>query len=137
MNSLFTAIYDHFKAIPYSGLYANIGGRLYLNVSPQGATFPHCVYFIVSDYDALDYSDETEEISIQFNIFSEKNSAAEAGNLLEDLKSMFDGCDISVSGWHVLNFQRNFVIPNNDFSQKPFVHGYSVEYDVLLEKLRP
>ena len=136
MNSLNAGIWNHFSATTGSGFYSDLSGRMHLNHAPQGETFPYCVYFSVSDINDLDFSEEHEDFSIQFNIFSQNNSAIEAGNLLESLKTMFDNCSLTVTGWRHLQFQRNFTIPNNDFSQVPPVHGYSVEYDVLLEKAR-
>ncbi len=136
MNSLFTAIWDRFATTTGSGFYNDVSGRMYLNHAPQESTFPYCVYFSVSDFDDLDFTDEREDFLMQFNIFSDKNSATEAGDLLESLKTMFDNCSLTVTNWRHLQFQRNLVIPNNDFSQVPPIHGFSIEYDVLLEKTR-
>jgi len=136
MNSLFTALYNHFSATTGSGFYNDVSGRMYLNIAPQEATFPYCVYFSVSDVDDLDFSDEHEDFLIQFNIFSQNNSASEAGDLLESLKTMFDDASLTVTGWRHLEFQRSSVTPNNDFGQVPPIQGYSVDYDVLLEKER-
>ena len=136
MNALYRAVMVHFGLTPDSGFYDDIGGRLYLNHAPQEATFPYCVFFMVSDDTDPDFTDEHEEITLQFNIFSQENSALEAGNLLESLKTMFDYCHLNVLGWSHLDFRRESVNPNNDFTQVPPIHGYSVMYDVLLEKKR-
>jgi len=90
MNSLFTAIWDRFSSTTASGFYNDLSGRMYLNHAPQETTFPFCVYFVVSDFDELDFAEEREDFAMQFNVFSENNSATEAGNLLESLKAMFD-----------------------------------------------
>lgn len=136
MNELFKAVWDRFVTTTGSGLYDDIGGRLYHNVAPQQATFPYCVYFSVDDTNELDFSDDREEFLLQFNIFSQNNSAVEAGDLLSSLKTMFDNCNLNVTDWRHLRFKRNFVIPNNAFEQVPPVMGYSVEYNVLLERAR-
>jgi hypothetical protein len=136
MNSLFKSIWNHFSATTGSGFYNDISGRLYHNVAQQEEIFPYCVYFSVDDIDELDFTDEREDFTIQFNIFSQNNSAMEAGNLLESLKTMFDNCSLTVTGWNHLQFQRDGVTPNNDFAQVPPIQGYSVSYDVLLEKQR-
>ena len=136
MNALFQGIWNWFSNTTGSGFYIDISGRMYHNVAPQGATFPYCVYFSVSDVDELNFTDEHEDFLIQFNIFSLNNSATEAGTLLESLKTMFDNCNLTVTDWRHLKFQRDFVIPNNDFSQVPPIQGYSVQYNVLLEKER-
>jgi len=136
MNALYAAVYNRFATTTGSGFYNDVSGRMYHNIAPQQATFPYCVYFSVSDLDDLDFSDEQEDILLQFNVYSQNNSALEAGNLLESLKTMYDDCSLTVTGWRHLGFQRNTVYPNNDTAQVPPIQGYSVEYDVLLEKER-
>ena len=136
MNALQTGIYNHFKLAPLEGFYLAIGGRLYLNVAPQEATFPYCIYYIFSDQNNPDFSDDHEEFEIQFNIFSQNNSALEAGTLLASLKTMFDDATLTVSGWRHLEIMRTSVLPNNDFDQVPPIQGYSILYDILLEKQR-
>lgn len=137
MNALFAAIWNRFATTTGSGLYSDIGGRLRHSKAPQGDTFPYCVYFSVSDIDDLDFTDEHEDFLMQFNIFSQKNSALEAGTLLESLKTMFDNCSLTVTGWRHLKFQRDWVIPHDDdLGQDTPIHGYVVQYSVLLEKER-
>ena len=136
MNLLFQAIYNHFSATTDSGFYNDVSGRMYPNFASQGATFPYCVYFSVTDDNDLDFTDEHEDFLLQFNIFSQNNSALEAGNLLESLKTMFDNCSLTVTGWRHLQFQRGNIYPNGDYEQSPPIQGYSVEYNVLLEKAR-
>lgn len=109
---------------------------MYLNVAPQEATFPYCVYFSVADDNDPHFTDDHEDFEIQFNIFTQDNSALVAGQLLESLKTMFDSSNFSVTGWNLLRFQRIMTLPNNDFTQVPPISGYSVMYDVLLEKQR-
>jgi hypothetical protein len=136
MNALFQGIWNQFSATTASGFYNDVSGRMYHYKAPQQATFPYCVYFPVSDLDDVDFAEEREELLIQFNIYSQNNSALEAGNLLESLKTMFDDCNLTVTGWNHIGFSRNLVFPNGDFDQVPPVHGYSVEYDVILEKIK-
>jgi len=136
MNALFAGIYNQFAATTGSGFYNEVSGRMYHNVAPQAATFPYAVYFSVSDVDDLDFTDEREDFLIQFNIFSQNNSALEAGTLLESLKTMFDNCNLMVTDWRHLQFKPDMILKNNDFSQVPPIRGYSVTYGVLLEKSR-
>ena len=136
MNSLFQSIYNHFSATTTTGFYNDVSGRMYLNNAPQEASFPYCVYFSVDDANELDFSDEHEDFLLQFNIFTQNNSSLQAGNLLESLKTMFDNCSLTVTGWRPINFQRDRIYSNNDFTQVPPIQGYSVEYNALLEKRR-
>jgi len=109
---------------------------MYLGHAPQETIFPYCVYFSVSDIDELDFSEEREDFLLQFNIFSQNNSSLEAGNLLNSLETMFNNCSLTVTGWRHLQFKQGLVFKNNDFTQTPPIQGYSVEYEVLLEKSR-
>jgi len=136
MNLLFQSLYAHFSNTTGSGFYYDISGRMYHNAAPQGAAFPYCIYFLVDNIDELDFSDEREDLTMQFNIFSQNSSALEAGNLLDSLETMFDNCRLTVTGWNHLEFKRNMVHSNNDFTQDPPIQGYSIEYDVLLERQR-
>ena len=136
MNALFAGIWDRFGTTTGSGFYNDLSGRMYHYKAPQGATFPYCVYFPVSGLDDIDFGEEREEILVQFNIYSQNNSALEAGSLLESLKTMFDDCSLTVTGWNHIEFSRNLIYPNSDYDQVPPIHGYSVEYDVMIEKIK-
>ncbi len=136
MNAIFKAIFNKYNTSTGHGAYTSVSGRFYHNVAPQGATFPYVVYFEVTDVDDLNFSEELEDFLIQFNIFSQKNSALEAGQIFENFKSLFDNCSLTVTDWRHIKFQRALTIPNNDFTQSPPIQGYSIQYDVLIEKAR-
>ena len=137
MNALFTAIKTKFgtSGSP-TALYTAIGGRMYLIKAPQAATFPYVVYELITAVDDLGFSDENELFQIQFDIWTQNNSASSAGTILGHLKSLYDDCELTVSGWRFLSMIREFVVPNNDISQAPPIMGYSVQYEIQLEKVR-
>lgn len=136
MNALFQAIYNKYNSDTAHGAYTNVSGRFYHNNAPQKSDLPFIVYFAVDDINEVDFGEEKEDFLIQFNIFSQNNSAEEAGNILTNLKSLFDECDLTVTDWRHVYMQRARVIPNNDFSQVPPVHGYSIDYNILIEKTK-
>jgi hypothetical protein len=134
MNKLYTAIYNKYTTNTALAAYTTVGGRFYLNHAPQEATFPYIVYFCVTDVADSDFGEDREDYMVQFNIFSQNNSASEAGTILTAVKSLFDDCSITVASWRHLYMQRRMTFPNNDPTQEPPIHGYSVEYDILIEK---
>ena len=137
MNELFTAIWNIFIANPLEGFYLAVGGRMHKYVAPQESTFPYSVFQIVGDDTDFDFTDTREEITIQFDVYSQDNSNTEAGNLIQSLKDMFDNAQLSVSGWNVISWTRqNPARPKNDFKQVTPIQGYYVEYDIILEKQR-
>jgi hypothetical protein len=52
------------------------------------------------------------------------------------LKSLFDVCSLTVTDWRHIVFKRGNTYPNNDFDRDPPINGYSVEYEVIIEKAR-
>ena len=68
MNSLYKAIYNKYNADTGHGAYTNVEGRFYHNYAPQEATFPYIVYFSVTDINDIDFGEEREDFTIQFNI---------------------------------------------------------------------
>ena len=134
MNVLFTGIYTLFNA--GNTFKTAVGGRLYLTVAPQGATYPYAVYQMLGrNYDP-DFAEEIEDIDIQFSVFSQNRSATEAGTVLGTLLSLYDYCDLTVTGYRHLSMERGFVWPNNDVTVDPPIHGYTIQYQLLLQKAR-
>lgn len=139
MNALFTGIYSAFTAgAPGSptALYTALSGRMYLKKAPQEATFPYVVYDLITAIDELDFTDENETFILQFDIFTQNNSASSAGSILGNLKTLYDDCSLTVVGYRHLYMTRDSVIPNDDIKQVPPIMGYSVQYECQLEKVR-
>jgi len=134
MNEVFTAIYNKYNNSTGHGAYTNLGGRFYHNIAPQSAMFPYCVYFEIVDIQDVDFGEYKEEITAQFNVFSQSSSATEAGIILSCFKDLFDDCSLTVTNWRHVYMQRKSIYPNNDFDQDPPIQGYSIEYDMLIEK---
>ncbi|MFH2075420.1 MAG: DUF3168 domain-containing protein [Pseudomonadota bacterium] len=136
ITSAFTA--ETFAATDYAenALYTAIGGRMYHVKAPQSATFPYVVYEIITATDELDFSQELQVFQVQFDIFTENNSASSAGTILGYLESLYDDCSMTVTGWRFLSMVREFVMSNNDISQVPPIMGYSVQYEIQLEKAK-
>lgn len=133
MNELFTAIYTKFTT-PASDLYTRIGGRLYLGEAPQKADYPHAVYFLVSSVPDWDFGAimNFDEAVIQFNLFSEKNSASEVNNMWADLMSLYDWCTLSPGGGYTsLYMRREFSNLFRDTEEGIWM--YSVQYRILFQ----
>jgi hypothetical protein len=136
VNVLYTGITSLLTGTPAHAYYVAIGGRQYLRKAPQGATFPYVVYFTVSGIADRSFGEMEEETLIQFNIFSKKNSASEAGTILAALFTRYDYCALTVAGYNFISMQRDFVVPNDDFSQDTPIYGYSVQYTTIIQKNR-
>lgn len=98
MNELFKSIYSYFSAEPHNAFYTALGGRLYYGQAPQECTKPYAVYFGVAAVPDDTFTEELDDISIQFNHYSDSSSPLEAGELLQKCRTFFDGAELTVVG---------------------------------------
>jgi hypothetical protein len=136
MNVLFTGITTLFTGTPAHAYYVSIGGRQYLNKAPQGATFPYCVYSYVSGVPEPTFTENEEETWLQFAVYSQNNSATEAGTILAALYTRYDYCTLTVAGYDFVSMVREQTLENNDLTVDPTMHGYIAQYIAKVQKAR-
>jgi hypothetical protein len=76
--------------------------------------------------------DKHEIITVYFNPYT-RTSPAHALDMVGYVTTLFDEAAISVSGYGVLYFTRDIVVPLHDIGSDPPVYGYAIHYDVHLE----
>ena len=111
MNELFKSIYSLFAAEPHNAFYTAIGGRLYYGEAPQECTKPYAVFFGVAAVPENTFTEEIDDISIQFNCYSGLSSAIEAGELLKKCRDLFDGTELTVTGNRDIKLSRELSTP--------------------------
>lgn len=94
LNNLLTAIMT--KTVD-STLSSDVAGRIFLDEAPQEAEKPYVVFFIVSDVPEKTFTEDFENIIIQFSLFSDSEGAAEITTMYNDLKTLFDECTFSIT----------------------------------------
>ncbi|MHB8871225.1 MAG: hypothetical protein ACYC5G_02075 [Candidatus Doudnabacteria bacterium] len=138
MNELTTAIYTRSQVS--SNFKTSIGGRFYFVKAADAATYPYVVYFILSDKPEYYLNSQStnasnfENFRIVFNVHSNiVSSSSEAGTILGYLKTHFDDCDLTVTGWNDIKIERrNTIGPFWDQTIGEWI--YSVEYEIILQK---
>lgn len=98
---------DFFAAIYTLGTSANdfnaaVGGRFYYGMAPQDCALPYAVFFGVSETPGDTFTEEIDEIAIQVNIYSDKQSASESMDIYKKCRSLFDSAAVQVGGLDVL-----------------------------------
>lgn len=93
MKSLTTAIYGQLAG---SSLYSDIGGRMFKGRAPEGTDFPYVVYFVVSDVTDLTFTENYEDVLIQFSLFSNASSSGEIEDMFAHLKELYDECALTI-----------------------------------------
>ena len=109
MKVLFDAIRSRFLATEQGAqtdLYNDLKGQLYFTQASQKATFPYCVYTPISHMYEFQFIENFENIVIQFSIFSLDASAENIEKYFEDLKVLYDWCNLTIDGYRHVYMRR-------------------------------
>ncbi|KKN40052.1 hypothetical protein LCGC14_0737150 [marine sediment metagenome] len=99
MNVLFDAIFTRWTAA--------MGGRtLYNTEGDDEASFPYSTVTIVGNTPDWTFTEDFEDILIQFNLFSETPAMTEVGTTFEALKVAFDFHALAITGYETVSLVR-------------------------------
>ena len=135
MNNLLQAL---MTKISGSDLSTDVGGRIYLDDAPQGTEMPYVVFFIVSDVPDNTFTENIEDILVQFSIFSSSMGATEITGIYNHLIALFDDRDLSITGYgHLSMMRQNLTTMVEDITTvlgTTRVKHWAVDYSILIEK---
>lgn len=95
MQALIQAIKDKYAG---STLSDDVNGRIDLDEADD-VTLPRIVWFVVSGVHDLTFTEDFNDVLLQFSIFSAKTAGvAEIANIYADLKALFDECALTIAG---------------------------------------
>ena len=132
MLNLTTAIYGRLAG---SALSARIADRLYKGQAPAGATYPYAVFLVVTDTPDHDFSNDFEDVIVQFSLFSITSGTTEIENMFTDLKTLYDEVPFSVTGSTLIWMRRGTTVFQVEDHITPTgtqrVWAYHVDFEVL------
>jgi len=130
MKALFRGIYTAFDN--NEALKAALTGGLHKVKAKQGAVCPYAVFTMVDRVPANTLDETYEEFMVQFNIFSESDTADAVCDLFELLDAVYENGTLTVDGY-TFNYMRRrlSVMPPSDVEG---VFQYTARYEVLIEK---
>ncbi len=136
MNNLLTAL---MTKISNSVLSTDVGGRIFLDMAPEGTEFPYVVFSIVADTPDNTFTDVLDNVLIQFSLFSTSLSATEITTMYNDLKSLFDDCTFTLSSGTLLSMERvNLTTMVDDITTPSGTIGskqWAVDYNIKVKDL--
>ena len=135
MNELFKAIYGHFAELieaVHNDFYIGIGGRLYYGQAPQECAKPYAVFFGVSSVPNDTFSEVIDDISIQFNIYSDLRSYTEAGSLQKKCRTLYDGATLEVVENRDITLMRSLSVPPWKEDEATWIA--SIEFENLIQE---
>ena len=128
-NPLLTGIFTKFNVA--NTFKTAVGGRLFTRYSPQNTPFPYAVLDIVTGIGDWNFTQEFDDVDIQFNLYSKSTSETEIGTLYSTLRALYDDCALTVTGYAHLFMQYNqyWSLSNPDEN----IRQYTVQYSILLQ----
>lgn len=135
MKEIAQGIYGKFTAINGGGLhnalYTALDGKLFHTQALQPTTFPYAVFSFVSQATEYTFTDEFENLVVQFSLFSTKESSLEIEDLRGKLTALYDWSLLTVTGYSHLYMRRISSRLMRD--DRPAWH-YAIDYRVFVVK---
>ena len=135
MKALTTAIFGRLAG---TTLATAIGSRMYKNRAPQGVVAPYIVFFVVSDVYTPTFSEDIEQVILQFSIFSEASGTTEIEDIYDKLKLVYDNQTFAPTGNTVWIMTRQNATLTSGEADVAAGTGeyfqYDVDYEVVMSK---
>jgi len=96
INALNTSIYT---ALNVSAITTLATGGVYHVKAPQGTAYPNITYFAVINTQGDTFTEWGNDTLIQIDVWSDSNSAAESGEIVEDIAGVMDDKVLTISGY--------------------------------------
>jgi hypothetical protein len=129
IGAILTGIATKFSGSAFS---TAIGARLYSRFVPDAPTFPYGVVVLPGTEHDWNFSDDFEEVDVQFSIFSNSTSESEITSILTNLLTLYDDCTLTITGYTSVYMQRERIISMGDAENG--VRQFTVIYNLLIEK---
>ena len=127
MTDLFTAIITHYAD---ASLKDSLTGGLWCTLAPQETAFPFGVFSIISNVPDWTFSENMENILLQFNLFSDTSNPVQICALFTLLKTAFDFVDLDIDNYETISLVRE----NSILTRIEGIWQYNVTYRILLGK---
>lgn len=131
---IFKAIMDKFNAS--AELTAALDGGMFLIDFPQQHNepdiYPYCVFFPVSDVKEYTFSEQADNVLIQFSIYDNDDGVATVQDAGDILKSVYDFATLTVSGYNHICMMQEF---SDLYKEDGFWH-YVITYRLEIQKAR-
>jgi len=127
MQVLFTGIWNKYNG--NAALKAVVSG-MYLTEVPQGTAYPYIVYHKISGVADYTYTEDMENVIIQFNIYDDSNSSTTINDIYTKLTALYDWCSLTVSGWNSIYMKREL----DNLTKENGIWNYFVQYRLEIQQ---
>ena len=127
MQVLFTGLYNKYNS--NAALKAVVSG-MYLTEAPQGTLYPYIVYHKISGVADYTYTEDMENVIIQFNIYDDHSSSTTINDIYTKLTALFDWCSLTVVSWNSIYMKREL----DNLTKDNGIWNYFVQYRLEIQK---
>ena len=131
MNALLTGIFTAFNAVGPTAIHTSLGGRMFTRYAPPDTVYPYAVLTIPASLGWWTFTNDYDEVDVQFNLFSQSTSETEIGTLYTNLRALYDDTTLTVVGFDFLYMQYDMSWQLADPEED--VRQYVIQYNVLLQ----
>lgn len=128
LNALIAGIYTKLNISSITDLVTGV----FHFKAPQGQLYPYITYFIVSDVSDDTFEMWRDDVLLQIDVWSDSNSASEAGNIAKAVAAQMDEASISATGYSVYFCQRGAT--RLLYEIEPKIFHKLMEYRIIMEK---
>lgn len=132
MLNLTTAIWGRLSG---SALAARIGNRMFKGQAPDGTDYPYCVFFVVTDTPSRTFTEDYQDVVVQFSLFSITSGTTEIEEMYNDLNTLYDEQPFAITGATLVwmrKSQANFIVEDHTTpTGAQRVWAYHVDFEVL------
>jgi len=127
MQVLFTGLWNKYNG--NAALKAVVSG-MYLTQAPQGTAYPYITYHKISGVADYTYTEDMENVIIQFNIYDDNNSSTTINDIYTKLTALYDWCSLTVAGWDSIYMKREL----DNLTKDNGIWNYFVQYRLEIQK---
>lgn len=131
MQVLFVGIWNKFNiANGAATALKNAVTGMYLTEAPQGTAYPYIVYHKISGVPDWTFSEDMENVLIQFNIYDDNSSSATINDIYTKLIALYDWCTLSVTNWNSIYMKREL----DELTRDNDIWRYLCQYRLEIQK---
>jgi len=127
MQVLFLGIWNKFNG--NAALKAAVTG-MYFNKAIQTAVMPYIVYHKISGRPDYTFTEDMENVLIQFNIYDNNSSSATINDIYTKLTALYDYCSLTVTGWNSIYMKREL----DNLTRENDIWNYFIQYRLEIQK---
>jgi len=127
MQVLFLGIWNKFNS--NAALKAAVT-NMYFSEAIQTAVLPYIVYHKISGRPDYTFTEDMENVLIQFNIYDSNSSSATINDIYTKLTALYDYCSLTVTGWNSIYMKREL----DNLTRENDIWNYFIQYRLEIQK---